>query len=82
MNYECALPMCSMFLCVSRNKNWVPQIKELIADKKTFIAVGAGHLGGPNGVLRLLEKDVPVRTKKKKKRNCTFFIYSRINSAK
>ncbi len=41
----------------SRNKNWVPQIKELIADKKTFIAVGAGHLGGPNGVLRLLEKE-------------------------
>lgn len=41
----------------SRNKNWVPQIKELIAEKKTFIAVGAGHLGGPNGVLRLLEKE-------------------------
>ncbi len=41
----------------SRNKNWVPQIKELVADMKTFIAVGAGHLGGPNGVLRLLEKE-------------------------
>jgi uncharacterized protein YbaP (TraB family) len=41
----------------SRNKNWVPQIKELIVEKKTFIAVGAGHLGGPNGVLRLLEKE-------------------------
>jgi len=41
----------------SRNKNWVPQIKELIADKKTFIAVGAGHLGGPTGILRLLEKE-------------------------
>lgn len=41
----------------ARNKNWVPQIKELIADKKTFIAVGAGHLGGPKGVLRLLEKE-------------------------
>lgn len=40
-----------------RNKNWVPQIKEMIKEKKTFIAVGAGHLGGPNGVIRLLEKE-------------------------
>jgi len=39
-----------------RNSNWVPQIMEQIAKKPTFIAVGAGHLGGPNGVIRLLEK--------------------------
>jgi uncharacterized protein YbaP (TraB family) len=39
-----------------RNENWIPQIITLIADKKTFIAVGAAHLGGPNGVIRLLEK--------------------------
>lgn len=41
----------------NRNKNWVPQIIEMIGDKKTFIAVGAGHLGGPNGVIRLLERE-------------------------
>lgn len=40
-----------------RNQNWVPKIKEMIKEKKTFIAVGAGHLGGPNGVIRLLEKE-------------------------
>jgi uncharacterized protein YbaP (TraB family) len=40
-----------------RNENWVPKIKTFIADKKTFIAVGAGHLGGPNGVIRLLQKE-------------------------
>lgn len=39
-----------------RNQNWIPKIEELIKKKKTFIAVGAGHLGGENGVLRLLEK--------------------------
>lgn len=39
-----------------RNTNWVPQIIALITQKRTFIAVGAGHLGGPNGVIRLLEK--------------------------
>ena len=39
-----------------RNKNWVPKIATFIAQKKTFIAVGAGHLGGPNGLIRLLEQ--------------------------
>jgi uncharacterized protein YbaP (TraB family) len=40
-----------------RNKKWVPQIQEIIASKRAFIAVGAGHLGGPNGLIRLLEKE-------------------------
>ncbi|MCO5258581.1 MAG: TraB/GumN family protein [Crocinitomicaceae bacterium] len=39
-----------------RNRNWIPKIEALIKEKKTFIGVGAGHLGGENGVLRLLEK--------------------------
>lgn len=39
-----------------RNERWIPKIEELIATKRTFIAVGAGHLGGPNGVIRLLEQ--------------------------
>ncbi|MDG1332566.1 MAG: TraB/GumN family protein [Crocinitomicaceae bacterium] len=39
----------------NRNKRWVPMIEQMIKEKSTFIAVGAGHLGGPNGVLRLLE---------------------------
>jgi uncharacterized protein len=42
---------------LKRNHNWVPQIKESIAFKKCFIAVGAGHLGGPNGLIRLLQKE-------------------------
>ena len=40
-----------------RNKKWVPQMRESLASKRTFIAVGAGHLGGPNGLIRLLEKE-------------------------
>lgn len=39
-----------------RNENWIPLIKNHIATDNVFIAVGAGHLGGPNGVIRLLEK--------------------------
>lgn len=38
-----------------RNERWIPKIEKMIAEKSTFIAVGAGHLGGPNGVIRLLE---------------------------
>ena len=41
----------------NRNASWVPLIKEMIASKRCFIAVGAGHLGGPNGVIRLLQKE-------------------------
>lgn len=41
----------------NRNKNWVPKIIEYISTKNAFIAVGAGHLGGPNGVIRLLQEE-------------------------
>lgn len=37
-----------------RNANWIPLIEENIALAPTFIAVGAGHLGGKKGVLQLL----------------------------
>lgn len=40
-----------------RNGNWVPMIKKYITENNVFIAVGAGHLGGNNGVIRLLEKE-------------------------
>lgn len=39
-----------------RNKKWIPQIERMIKQQSTIIAVGAGHLGGPDGVIRLLEK--------------------------
>lgn len=40
----------------NRNERWIPKIEAMIAAKSTFIAVGSGHLGGPNGVIRLLEQ--------------------------
>lgn len=39
-----------------RNKNWIPEIENLIKDQSVFIAVGAGHLPGENGLLQLLRK--------------------------
>ncbi len=40
-----------------RNRNWIPIMKAQIAEKPTFFAVGAGHLGGPEGILSLLRKE-------------------------
>ena len=40
-----------------RNQKWIPQIIEMSAKTPTFYAVGAGHLGGENGVIRLLRKE-------------------------
>lgn len=37
-----------------RNTQWIPVIMDQIERENTFIAVGAGHLPGPNGVLELL----------------------------
>jgi len=43
-------------LLVGRNKNWIPLMEGMMSNKKTFFAVGAGHLGGENGVVALLRK--------------------------
>lgn len=40
-----------------RNINWVGQLKMILPEKSVFIAVGAGHLSGKNGVIELLEKE-------------------------
>jgi uncharacterized protein YbaP (TraB family) len=41
----------------NRNVEWVRKIKKLIKRKACFIAVGAAHLGGPNGVVQLLRNE-------------------------
>ncbi len=40
----------------NRNERWIKPIRKIIKKNKAFIAVGAGHLGGPNGVIELLRK--------------------------
>lgn len=41
----------------NRNKNWIPKLKEEFAAKHCFVAVGAAHLFGENGILELLKKE-------------------------
>jgi hypothetical protein len=38
-----------------RNRNWLPKIESYLQSGKTyFIVVGAGHMGGPQGLLAML----------------------------
>lgn len=39
-----------------RNRNWIPVMQKMMAEKPCFFAVGAGHLGGEQGVIALLRK--------------------------
>ncbi|POY36243.1 TraB/GumN family protein [Solitalea longa] len=41
-------------LIYNRNKTWIEQIKAIALKQPTFFAVGAGHLAGDSGVIKLL----------------------------
>ncbi len=44
-------------MLITRNKNWIPVIQKAVTEKPSFFAVGAGHLGGKQGVIALLKKE-------------------------
>lgn len=54
-------------LIYKRNKNWVQKLQSIMAEKSIFIAVGAGHLPGEQGVITLLQREgfvvTPVKNK-------------------
>lgn len=57
MNAETAsYPEFNELLLVNRNKSWIEPMAQQMLKESTFFAVGAGHLGGPNGVLELLKQ--------------------------
>jgi uncharacterized protein len=41
----------------NRNLNWISPMKQYMQDGTMFFAVGAGHLGGEKGLVKLLEKE-------------------------
>jgi len=43
------------FMLDTRNQNWIPVIGEMASEKPTLFAVGAGHLYGEQGVIKLLQ---------------------------
>jgi uncharacterized protein YbaP (TraB family) len=49
-------PSLARRLIDARNQNWVPKIDGYLRSGQTyFVVVGAGHMGGPNGLLALLK---------------------------
>ena len=50
------LPSFYQRLIVDRNRKWIPKIERYLKGRQIcFVVVGAGHLGGPDGVLALLK---------------------------
>lgn len=43
-----------MRLIDERNMEWIPKLENAFKERPTFVAFGAGHLGGANGVIKLL----------------------------
>lgn len=43
-------------LLTSRNRNWVATLDEVMKKESVFVAVGAGHLAGEEGLITLLKK--------------------------
>lgn len=43
-------------LLFNRNKDWIPKIESMVKEQPSFIAVGALHLPGENGVISLLKE--------------------------
>ena len=44
-------------LIFNRNRNWVEKLKRIMQGKTLTIAVGAGHLAGDQGMIKLLRKE-------------------------
>lgn len=44
-------------LLVKRNRAWIPLMGKMMKKQPTFFAVGAGHLAGVDGVIKLLRKE-------------------------
>jgi uncharacterized protein len=43
-------------LITDRNKNWISTMRMMMKERSVFFAIGAGHLGGYDGVVRLLQR--------------------------
>ena len=57
LNSHCdATPEEEAAILSNRNANWLTKMPDIMAQKPTLFAVGAGHLPGDKGVLNLLRQ--------------------------
>ncbi|SDB04271.1 hypothetical protein SAMN02927930_00174 [Pseudidiomarina indica] len=49
-------PQFEEAVLIERNHRWVEQLQEILPQHSSFIAVGAGHLGGQDGLIQLLQQ--------------------------
>lgn len=56
MNSEGMLMVYRELILDNRNKAWVSILEKEMETQTLFVAVGAGHLGGENGLISLLQK--------------------------
>jgi len=55
-------PAMQELLLHQRNRRWVQKLSPVLARGGAFVAVGAGHMGGPSGLVSLLQdRDFEVR---------------------
>ncbi len=57
MNKNAMMREWEHLLLTNRNIQWVKDLKPVMSQKSLFVAVGAGHLPGPKGVIELLKKE-------------------------
>jgi len=50
-------PKYLKMLLTNRNANWVIKLNKMMFENSLFIAVGAGHLPGENGLIQMLRKN-------------------------
>ena len=51
------MPNFEQYFLTERNLDWIPKIEKIIQHQPVFIAVGAGHLGGEQGMVNLLRQN-------------------------
>lgn len=56
MNEDPQFAEYSEALLDARNRNWVAPLQDMMQERSTFVAVGAGHLPGEMGVIELLRR--------------------------
>jgi hypothetical protein len=57
MRADSDFPDLDSVIIKERNDRWMPEIEKVVNKQSAFIAVGARHLSGKNGLINRLRKE-------------------------